>query len=118
VFSCCSAHARSVSLDVDCEPIPTLRVVLANAGKFDVNESNDVLPRTLVATAAPPRWTWRLRLQARRSRAGVLISHLPEKYSGRLSLATASPPSMDTHRGRSRVPDHDGQATEERMPSS
>lgn len=56
-------------------------------GKFDVNETNDVLPRTLISTAAPAS----LDLGAFGYKPddpgpGVLVSHLPEKYSGPLKM--------------------------------
>lgn len=76
-------------LDVDCETdSPTFASCFwLTPGKFDVNERNDVLPRTLVATAAPAA----LDLGAFGYKAddpgpGLLISHLPEKYSGPLKL--------------------------------
>jgi len=90
VFSWLAARTRDpFPLDVDCETdSPTFAGCFwLTPGKFDVNESNDVLPRTLVATATPAA----LDLGAFGYKPddpgpGVLISHLPEKYSGPLKL--------------------------------
>jgi len=97
-----SAHARSVSAGRGLRNrFPHVcGLFLANAGKFDVNESNDVLPRTLVARL-PGRadlgaFGYKPTIPAR-----VLISHLPEKYSGRLSWRPHHPldghPIADAH---------------------
>ena len=76
-------------LDIDCETdSPTFSSCFwLTPGKFDVSERNDVLPRTLVATATPAA----LDLGAFGYKPddpgpGVLVSHLPEKYSGPLKL--------------------------------
>ncbi|HEY9141282.1 MAG TPA: hypothetical protein VIN93_10340 [Bryobacteraceae bacterium] len=90
VFAWLAARSRDpFPLDVDCETdSPTFsKCFWLTPGKFDVNERNDVLPRTLVATAAPAA----LDLGAFGYKPddpgpGVLISHLPEKYSGPLKL--------------------------------
>ena len=90
VFAWLAAHTRDpFPLDVDCETdSPTFsNCFWLTPGKFNVSEANDVLPRTLVATATPAA----LDLGAFGYRPddpgpGVLISHLPEKYSGPLKL--------------------------------
>ena len=90
VFSWLAARTRDpFPLDVDCETdSPTFASCFwLTPGKFDVSESNDLLPRTLVATATPAA----LDLGAFGYRPddpgpGVLISHLPEKYAGPLKL--------------------------------
>lgn len=90
VFAWLAARTRDpFPLDVDCETdSPTFASCFwLTPGKFDVNEANDVLPRTLVATATSAA----LDLGAFGYKPddpgpGVLISHLPEKYSGPLKL--------------------------------
>jgi len=90
VFAWLAARTRDrFPLDVDCETdSPTFASCFwLTPGKFDLSEANDVLPRTLVATAAPAA----LDLGAFGYKPddpgpGVLISHLPEKYSGPLKL--------------------------------
>jgi hypothetical protein len=90
VFTWLAARTRDpFPLDVDCETdSPTFASCFwLQPGKFNVAEINDVLPRTLVATATPAA----LDLGAFSYKPddpgpGVLISHLPEKYSGPLKL--------------------------------
>jgi hypothetical protein len=90
VFAWLGGRARDpFPLDVDCETdSPTFASCFwLTPGKFDVNERNDVLPRTLIATATPAA----LDLGAFGYKPddpgpGVLVSHLPEKYSGPLKL--------------------------------
>ena len=76
-------------LDVDCETdSPTFATCFwLTPGKFDLSESNDVLPRTLVATAAPAALDMgAFGYKPDDPGPGVLISHLPEKYSGPLKM--------------------------------
>jgi len=90
VFAWLAARVREpFPLDVDCETdSPTFASCFwLTPGKFDVNERNDVLPRTLVATATPAAldlggFGYKLDDPG----PGLLISHLPEKYSGPLKL--------------------------------
>ncbi|MGA2154250.1 MAG: hypothetical protein ABSH37_07535 [Bryobacteraceae bacterium] len=106
VFAWLAARTRDpFPLDVDCETdSPTFASCFwLTPGKFDLSEANDVLPRTLVATAAPAA----LDLGAFGYKPddpgpGVLISHLPEKYSGPLKLgdritALEGHPIADAH---------------------
>jgi len=90
VFAWLAARVREpFPLDVDCETdSPAFSACFwLQPGKFDVNERNDVLPRTLVAAATPAA----LDLGAFGYKAddpgpGILISRLPDKYSGPLKL--------------------------------
>ena len=90
VFAWLAARVREpFPLDVDCETdSPRFAGCFwLTPGKLDVAEINDVLPRTLVATATPAA----LDLGAFGYKPddpgpGVLISHLPGKYSGPLKL--------------------------------
>ena len=90
VLAWLAARAREpFPLEVDCETdSPTFASCFwLEPGKFDVNERNDVLPRTLVAAAAPAA----LDLGAFGYKPddpgpGVLVSHLPAKYSGPLKM--------------------------------
>ena len=90
VLAWLAARAREpFPLEVDCETdSPTFASCFwLEPGKFDVNERNDVLPRTLVAAAAPAA----LDLGAFGYKPddpgpGVLVSHLPAKYSGPLKV--------------------------------
>ncbi|HEY1221235.1 MAG: PDZ domain-containing protein [Bryobacteraceae bacterium] len=90
VFAWLAARTRDpFPLDVDCETdSPTFASCFwLTPGTFNVNELNDVLPRTLVATATPGA----LDLGAFGYKPddpgpGVPISRLPEKYSGPLKL--------------------------------
>lgn len=90
VFAWLAAHARDpFPPDVDCETdSPTFSSCFwLTPGKFDVNERNDVLPRTLVATATPAAldlggFAYKLDEPG----PGVLVVRLPAKYSGPLKL--------------------------------
>jgi hypothetical protein len=90
VFAWLAARTRDpFPLDVDCEtdsPAFSSCFWLTPA-KWDVSEINDLLPRTLVATVTPAAldlgpFGYKLDDPG----PGVLISHLPEKYSGPLKL--------------------------------
>ncbi|MFY9726646.1 MAG: PDZ domain-containing protein [Bryobacteraceae bacterium] len=88
VFLWLGAHARDpFPLDVDCETdSPTFSSCFwLTPGKFDVNERNDVLPRTLVATSTPAAldlggFAYKLDEPG----PGVLVARLPANYSGPL----------------------------------
>jgi hypothetical protein len=89
-FAWLAARTRQAfPLEVDCETdSPAFASCFWLApDKFDVKESNDVLGRTLVASAMPAA----LDLGAFAYKPddpgpGVLVSHLPEKYAGPLKL--------------------------------
>ncbi|MGB7758239.1 MAG: PDZ domain-containing protein [Bryobacteraceae bacterium] len=105
-------------LDVDCETdSPTFATCFwLTPGKFDLSESNDVLPRTLVATAAPAALDMgAFGYKPDDPGPGVLISHLPEKYSGPLKMgdritAIDGHPIADAHEFQDLM----AKATEER----
>ena len=90
VFAWLMERARDpFPLDVDCETdSPTFAGCFwLTPGKFDVNERNDVLPRTLVAAAVSPALDLgAFGYQPDDPGPGVLVSHLPGKYSGPLKL--------------------------------
>jgi hypothetical protein len=109
VFAWLAARTRDpFPLEVDCETdSPTFASCFwLTPGKIDVREINDVLPRTLIATAAPAS----LDLGAFGYKPddpgpGVLVSHLPERYSGPLKLgdritALDGHPIADAHEYR------------------
>ena len=90
VFAWLASRVREpFPVDVDCETdSPTFASCFwLTPGRFDVNESNDVLPRTLVATAVPAALDLgAFGYQLDDPGPGVLISHLPPKYVGPLKL--------------------------------
>ena len=90
VFAWLAARAREpFPLDVDCETdSPTFASCFwLTPGKFDVNERNDVLPRTLIAAAAPAALDLgAFGYQPDDPGPGLLVSHLPPKYTGPLKM--------------------------------
>ncbi len=90
VFAWLGAHLRDpFPLGVDCETdSPSFAACFwLTPGKFDVNERNDVLPRTLIATATPAALDLGgFGYRPEDPGPGVLVSHLPEKFSGPLKL--------------------------------
>jgi dienelactone hydrolase len=90
VFAWLAAHTRDpFPLGVDCETdSPSFPSCFwLQPDKFDTGERNDVLPRTLVAAAAPASLDFgAFGYKPDDPGPGVLVSHLPEKYSGPLKL--------------------------------
>ena len=90
VFAWLAGHTREAfPLDVDCETdSPSFASCFWLApGKFDVNERNDVLPHTLIAAAAPAALDLgAFGYKPDDAGPGVLVAHLPAKYSGPLKL--------------------------------
>jgi hypothetical protein len=89
-FAWLAARTRQAfPTEVDCETdSPTFASCFWLAPeKFDVKESNDVLPRTLVASGLPAALDLGgFAYKADDPGPGVLVSHLPEKYAGPLKL--------------------------------
>lgn len=89
-FAWLAARVRQAfPLEVDCETdTPAFASCFWLApGKIDFSESNDVLPRTVLASAMPAALDLGgFGYKADDPGPGVLVSHLPEKYAGPLKL--------------------------------